>query len=79
MVIRVNQPLTESALESLNDRFAKLLITGAIEQCGALPEEADETKVANLRRIVLVPDKHDFGTIRLLLDAINDAETEPTA
>ncbi len=76
MVIRINKKLTEPAIADVNQRFASLLVKGDIVQTTALPEEADETALADLARIVLVPDKHDFGTIRLLIDALNDAETE---
>jgi hypothetical protein len=30
----------------------------------------------DLTRIVLTPKKTDFGTLRLLIDTINDSETE---
>lgn len=76
MVIRINKKLTEPAVADLNQRFASLLVNGEIVQTTALPEEADEAALADLPRIVLVPDKHDFGTIRLLIDALNDAQTE---
>jgi hypothetical protein len=32
--------------------------------------------LAHFHRIVLTPHKRDFGTIRLLIDAINRAERE---
>lgn len=76
MVIRVNRRLTEAAIDGLNEEFDTLLATDRIVQTGALPEEKDDTKVADLPRIVLIPHKRDFGQIRLLLDRINDAETE---
>jgi hypothetical protein len=76
MVIRVNRRLTAQALEVLNDQFANILISGRIEQQEALPEEADETEVAGLPRIVLSPRKADFGLLRLLIDTINNSETE---
>lgn len=76
MVIRITKKLTSSALTDLNERFRTLLISGKITQTTALPEESEESDLATYARIVLVPDKHDFGTIRLLIDAINEAETE---
>jgi len=79
MVIRINKHLTPDAVESLNSRFDALLATDRIVQCEALPEEADETKIADLPRLVLTPHKRDFGMIRLLLDAINECETEGAA
>ena len=77
MVIRILKNLTPAALADLNKRFASLLVADQIVQTTPLPEERDETQLAGLPRIVLTPDKHDFGSIRLFLDAINKAETEP--
>jgi uncharacterized protein (TIGR00730 family) len=76
MVIRLNKRLTAAAVEELNTKFDDLLAADRIVQCDALPEEADETKVADLPRLVLTPHKRDFGMLRMLLDAINEAETE---
>lgn len=76
MVIRVNRRLSDNAIDDLNERFDGLLAADRIIQTGALPEEHEETTIASLPRIVLVPHKRDFGMIRTLIDAINDAETE---
>lgn len=76
MVIRVQKRLSEDALEELNRRFDTLLAADRIVQTTPLPEEKDEHLLAGLPRIVLTPHKRDFGSIRLLLDAINDATTE---
>ncbi len=76
MVIRINKRLTRAALELLNAKFDTLLAADRIVQTEALPEEHDETKIVDLPRLVLVPHKRDFGMIRLLLDGINESETE---
>jgi uncharacterized protein (TIGR00730 family) len=76
MVIRINKRLSPSALDTLNERFKALLLSDRIVQTVALPEEHEETKIADLPRLVLTPHKRDFGTMRLLLDAINESETE---
>ncbi len=75
MVIRILHPLTPAAVADLNSRFDALIAAGGIEQTDALPEERGD--YADLPRIVLAPHKRDFGSIRLLLDAINLAETIP--
>lgn len=77
MVVRIQRALTPSALADLNSRFASLLADGRIEQTTPLPEERDDQDLAALPRIVLTPHKRDFGSIRLFLDAINNAETVP--
>jgi hypothetical protein len=74
MVIRIHRPLTPSALDTLRNRFSSLLAAGTIEQVPALPEEADDTHLAHLHRLVLRPKK-DFGSLRLFLDALNEADT----
>lgn len=76
MVIRTTKRLTDAAMANLNERFESLLVVGDITQTAPLPEEHEETHLQDYSRIVLTPDKHDFGTIRLLIDAINDSETE---
>lgn len=76
MVIRVNRRLTAAAVESLNERFDVLLAAHRIEQTDALPEEHEEVRLLQLPRLVLTPHKRDFGMLRALIDAINDAETE---
>lgn len=76
MVIRVNKRLTDAALAKLNRDFDALLAADRITQSAALPEEADDTHLAHFHRIVLIPHRRDFGTIRLFIDAINNAETE---
>jgi len=77
LVIRVRMPLTPRAVEDLNARFGPVLAADRIEQREPLPEERDDRHLAGMARIVLIPQKRDFGSIRLLLDAINDSETIP--
>lgn len=79
MVIRIQRRLTSSALADLNRKFKDALIAGRITQEKALPEEQDDVAIIGLPRIVLTPNKHDFGRLRLLIDAINDAESEASS
>lgn len=71
MVIRINRPLSASALDQLNGRFREILADGCFEQTGALPEERDDTHLADKPRLVLIPAKKDFGLLRLLINEIN--------
>jgi uncharacterized protein (TIGR00730 family) len=73
MVIRINHALTIEAVADLNNRFDGILASGSIDQTGALSEEADDQHLRHMPRIVLVPHKRDFGSLRLLLNAINVA------
>lgn len=75
MVIRVQRKLTEAAVDRLNEDFDTLLAANRIIQSAALPEEAADTHLAHFHRVVLTPHRRDFGTIRSLIDAINDADT----
>lgn len=73
MVIRISRRLTPHALETLNQQFDHLLISGHIVQREALPEEADDVSVKGMPRLVLTPYKREFGMLRLLINAINDS------
>ena len=75
LVIRLRQALTPLAVETLNARFADLLVAGSIEPSDALPEEANQPHLATLPRLVLSPKRHQFGRMRALIDAINEAQT----
>jgi len=74
MVVRIQHPLTPAALKDLNARFGSILASDRIVQTTPLPEERDESQFSHLQRIVLIPHKRDFGSIRLFIDAINNAE-----
>jgi uncharacterized protein (TIGR00730 family) len=74
MVIRLIKPLTERAVEQLNKQFADILAGDRFVQSGALPEEQNEPDLAHLPRLVFTPHRRNFGRIRKLLDAINEAE-----
>jgi uncharacterized protein (TIGR00730 family) len=76
MVVRIKHRLTPGAIEKLNTDFADLIESGAIVQGTALPEEANEPDIAGYPRLIFQPYRRNFGRMRLLLDAINAAETE---
>ena len=77
LVIRISQSLTEAAIADLNKRFSDVVKTGKIARSEALPEELNQPEIAHLPRLVLTPDRHNFGRVRALIDAINLAETLP--
>jgi hypothetical protein len=79
MVIRLQHRLSEFAIEKLNADFDDLLAQGRIVQGRALPEEANEPDLADVPRLILRPHQRNFGRLRLLIDAINDAELESPA
>lgn len=74
LVFRIKSRLTERALDQINTDFADLCINCSMEQTGALPEEQNEPELADLPRLVTVPHRKNFGRLRKLIDAINEAE-----
>lgn len=73
LVIRIKRSLTPEAIANLNRDFADIIATGEIEASGPLPEEANQPELAPFPRLVLTPRRRNFGRLRALLDAINDA------
>ncbi|MCW8130548.1 MAG: LOG family protein [Planctomycetota bacterium] len=75
LVLRMVSPLSTAAVHKLNAEFASLLAPGSgpIEQRGALPEEADQPELCSLPRLVLKFNRRNYGKLRRLIDAINQA------
>lgn len=72
LVIRLNSRLTDTQLERLQDEFADILVAdGRIVLSGAQTEEANETQLHELPRLLIDFNRRDFGRLRLLIDAIN--------
>ena len=78
MIVRLARRLTEPALARLHEEFTDLLRTGRFVQGVALRQEKNEPEIAHLPRLIFTPHRHDFGRLRRLIDAINEAETEET-
>lgn len=72
LVLRICQKLSDEDLDSINERFAGILVEGKIEQVAALPEEANEPELADLPRLKLRFDRRQLGKFRMLINAIND-------
>ncbi len=77
LVFRLQKALTPEALAQLQTEFGHLLISGRFEIACALPEEANQPEIAHLPRLVFSPQRRDFGRLRALIDAVNEAETVP--
>lgn len=69
LVIRINHPISEDAVNTLNDEFAVLIKTGRIVLRGAYAEENDHL---DLPRLAFTHTRHKFGLVRKLIDRIND-------
>ena len=75
LVLRLQKQLTPKAVAELNREFKDLIAAGEIVASGPVPEEANQPEIAHLPRLVLTPHRHNFGRLRLLIDAINRAPT----
>ncbi|MEI6350361.1 MAG: TIGR00730 family Rossman fold protein [Verrucomicrobiota bacterium] len=73
LVIRMDHPLTDRAIAELNREFSDLIASGKIERSEALPEELNQPEIAKLPRLVLTPNRRNFGRARALIDAVNRA------
>ena len=73
LVIRLKQSLSEETIESLNTEFQDIIVSGAIEQCEAFPEEGNDTRITDLPRLSLLFNRRNFGRLRELVNRINEA------
>jgi uncharacterized protein (TIGR00730 family) len=73
LVLRLTSPLSTKNIRKLKERFGDILLPeGGITLSGALPEEVEDADVVHLPRLVVDFNRHDFGKLRGLIDAIND-------
>jgi len=75
LVIRLQRQLTAEAIQDLNKRFSDLLDGGPLRGSRALKQEQNEAELMNLPRLVAGSHRRNFGRLRQMLDAVNEAET----
>lgn len=68
LVIRMQPPLSNAAVDALNDQFADLVKEDRIEQGGPLDAER---QYMDLPRLTFTFTKHSYGRLRLMIDRIN--------
>jgi uncharacterized protein (TIGR00730 family) len=73
LVLRLQRQLSDGLLERIRQDFADIVSAGTFEQTAALPEEANDTQLANLPRLRFRFDRRSLGRLRMLVDTINDA------
>ncbi len=73
VVLRLQRPLTEETLAALNRDFHDTLQSGAFRQGSALPEEADEPKLAKLPRLIFQFNRQNYGRLISLIHRINES------
>jgi uncharacterized protein (TIGR00730 family) len=71
LVMRLTSRLSPDRLEQLNVDFVDIVVSGAIEQVGMLPEEASEPELADLPRLTFHFNRRNLGRLRQLIDAVN--------
>jgi hypothetical protein len=72
LVMRLHHAPTDEELADLNERFADLLVDGAIESSEPLPAEVADRDELELARLVMRYDARQAARLRGLIDAIND-------
>ena len=71
LVLRLNRRPSEAVLETIQTQFADILAEGRFEICGPLPEEKEETALAELPRMVFQYNRYNQGRLRQLIDFLN--------
>ncbi len=74
LVMRLQRAPTPEELERLNDEFRDIADGGRIEATEPLPAEAATDDFLELARVKLAFDKHHYGRLRQLIDALNALE-----
>jgi uncharacterized protein (TIGR00730 family) len=70
LVLRLRRPISQATVERINEEYAgDILDEGEIEQCPALPAEQGE--YPDMPRLKMRFDRHSFGLLRRMVDAVN--------
>jgi uncharacterized protein (TIGR00730 family) len=73
-VLRLNRPLSQKVLQSINLDFNDILTEGRIEHSPALREELEKGEYPNLPRIVMKFNLRDYGRLFELIRIINEED-----
>lgn len=71
LVLRLRKPLSPEAISHINSTFAGIVVDGTFEQIDAMPEEANEPDLADMKRLAFKFDRRNLAQLRLLIDYIN--------
>jgi uncharacterized protein (TIGR00730 family) len=75
--IRLQRRIRPEEVYILNKNFKDLIVEGEIVQRQALKAEADQPELQDLPRLVFKVKRGNYGRLRQLIDALNEAEFEP--
>jgi len=73
LVFRLQRRPDAQHLEEINDRFGDILVEGQFALGEPLPEERDESDLADLPRLIFHFNRRQFGRLRQLIDCLNRA------
>jgi uncharacterized protein (TIGR00730 family) len=76
LMIRMNEPVSQPVLEEINDEFSDIVVEGRITQSpGPLSGEGDA--YPDKTRLTFVFNRRSASRLRMLIDKLNHAESEP--
>jgi len=71
LVFRLNEPPGEELLDRINADFSDILVKGTFSVGGPLPEERDESELAEKPRLIFHFNRRSYGRLRQLIDCLN--------
>ena len=71
LVIRLKYPPSASAIQSLNEDFADLILGEKIHPIDPTPDEQEDNDYVDLPRIALGFDRKSYGRLRQMIDVLN--------
>ena len=79
LVVRIQHPPSEGLIDTLNDEFGDIVVSGRIEPCEPHRYERDEPEVLSLHRLRLHFDQKHLGRLRKMIDVLNRSVTRDEA
>jgi len=73
LVLRLHREIGDAELAALNERFGHILEKGEIERIDVTDAELRDDDHVELHRIAMHFDRRNWGVVRQMLDALNDA------
>lgn len=73
LILRLQREIGDEELASLNERFGHILVKGSIERIDTTDAEIRDDDNVDLHRIAMYFDRRNWGVVRQMIDALNDA------
>jgi uncharacterized protein (TIGR00730 family) len=70
-ILRLNRDISGKTLQSINKKFADIILDGEIHTAQPTQKEIDNNEFLYLPRLAFNFNRHDFGRLHELIDAIN--------